>query len=697
MTQAGVKDRPLQQVGRWAMALAAAAALVFLAIPRVARGDETVNSCGPYPHEVFRQAAIVGIGTNATCPAPIGGAMSIAAAGNKVNAGTRAYWLATPPGGLLIKDVTIPTYDAIYMNDGNQYGGGFYWSGGGSEVTDGTSDAAFGVDYGGSEGFPASYFGFQLVCGANPCTSGGSSFIVEQVTFDVEESIAPKLTAGGLWGQQGWVSGNWPISVNGDSPSGVCTLSASIDGKQVATQSFPDDTSAWHQCNAIGSGGLNGTVGTNGFSNGRDHQLTIYGVDAAGLNTGNTYVTAINIDNAVPTVSMPGPRTVASTAGTQYVTATANESYSGVYGLACQVDGGPPQSYLGSSAQVPVSGVGEHSIKCVASSNAMNSAGQHDDLSAPETTTLDIGQPTVSGVSFSNIVHGLKCRKVTERVKVAAKWVRVRRHGKLMKVHRGGRTKVVKAVKCQPRIVKRKVTVVVKQTKHGKTIFVKRKKVERVVLPPKAVSSAIKHVAYGKGTTVSGFLGSYNDTALADRNVEILTAPNNGLGQWTQAAVATTNASGVWTATLPPGPSRLVESTYAGDTTTLPSTSNTVKLLVPARIKISITPHRLPWSGTVTIRGHLAGGYIPPDGVALRLLIGLPHRRHPYSPVPFRSNAKGGFAITWSFATGAGVASYPFSIATTGTESDYPFAASTSKRIKITFGLTTPTTKHHKA
>jgi hypothetical protein len=294
----------------------------------------------------------------------------------------------------------------------------------------------------------------------------------------------------------------------------------------------------------------------------------------------------------------------------------------------------------------------------------------------------------------------LKCKKVTEREEIPAKWVVVHRHGKLVRVHRRAHTKRVKVTKCRERFVKRKVIELVKVKRHGKVVVVKRTKIEKVPVPPQAVSSSTKRVSYGKGATVSGILATTGGIALAGRTVEILTAPNNQLGQWSQAAIVTTAPDGTWSATLPPGPSRLVEASYAGDTTTLPSTSNTVMMVVPARIKITITPHQLPWNGVLTIHGHLAGGYIPPDGVAMRVLIGLPHLPHPYLAQSFRTNAAGAFALRFkAFGGGHGATHYPVWLATTSNESDYAYAKSSSRRIKITFGRRTPKTakaSHHK-
>jgi hypothetical protein len=246
----------------------------------------------------------------------------------------------------------------------------------------------------------------------------------------------------------------------------------------------------------------------------------------------------------------------------------------------------------------------------------------------------------------------------------------------------------MRVMKCRERFVKRKVIELVKVKRHGKTVVVKRTRVEKVPLPPQAVSVSTKRVPYGQGTTVSGILATTDGTAVSGRTVQILTAPNNQLGEWSQAAVVSTSADGAWSATLPPGPSRLVEASYAGDSTTLPTTSNTVTLLVPARIKITITPHQLPWNGVLTVHGHLAGGYIPPDGVAMRVLLGLPHLRHPYLAQSFRTNAS---ALKFkAFGGGHGVATYPVWLGTTSNESDYAYAASRSRQIRVTFGRRTP-------
>jgi hypothetical protein len=98
-------------------------------------------------------------------------------------------------------------------------------------------------------------------------------------------------------------------------------------------------------------------------------------------------------------------------------------------------------------------------------------------------------------------------------------------------------------------------------------------------------------------------------TALAGQTVRVLSAPDNGLGRFAQAAVTRTASNGGWSAELPAGPSRLVEAVYGGGATLEPNTSGQVHLLVPAKVRlISIWPPRVAWGGTIRIVGQLGGG-----------------------------------------------------------------------------------------
>jgi len=667
---------------------------------------ETVFACGGAPYQ--SSGEMQGFETSGT--ATKDGCTASAAVGqealaleqdgiNSENDGATAGWFAYPPVGLGIVRAQATVVQTQTL--GGAYDARFQWDG----TTSGVSPIANNVNPLGPVSFDtgpnlwAADFGFALACvqgGGCPRQGGlAPSVFVSDIQLTVGESpgYEPAFASGsGLWSQPGWVRGNdWSLGFAASSPAnaGICTESATLNGLGLpgaVDVSASRNEGAWHQCWAPPFSAE--PINTTTFGQG-SMPLTLNATDAVGVS--NSVTKTVSIDNSHPVVSFSGPTTASSSAGTQYVTATGGGSPSGIAQLQCSVDGGPMTSYKGATARVPVSGLGSHVVSCLAENNAVDAAGVHGSSTTPATFTMDIGSPTAGSISFGNIIHGLKCKKVTEREKIPAKWVMVRRRGKLVREHRAAPTKRVKVMKCRERFVKRKVIEVVKVKRHGKVVIVKRTKIEKVPVPPQTVNSSTKRVSYGRGATVSGILATTSGTALAGRTVQILTAPNNQLGQWSQVTTATTAPDGTWSATLPPGPSRLAEASYAGDTTTLPSTSNAVMMVVPARIKITITPHQLPWNGVLTLHGHLAGGYVPPDGVAMRVLIGLPHLPHPYLAQSFRTNAAGAFELKFkAFGGGHGVTRYPVWLATTSNESDYAYGKNSSRHIEITFGRHTP-------
>jgi hypothetical protein len=217
------------------------------------------------------------------------------------------------------------------------------------------------------------------------------------------------------------------------------------------------------------------------------------------------------------------------------------------------------------------------------------------------------------------------------------------------------------------------------------------------VLPPRVAHSAKLRVAHGKGAMVSGWVGTYDGVAIAGQPVTVLTAPDNGLGQFTTAATATTAADGTWSATLPAGPSRLVEAVYGGGPTTEGSTSAQIALTVPASVKLlRVRPRRVAWGGTVRITGQLLGGYLPPGGALVRLRIGEGATYQTYG-VQEHVTGSGRFTTTYTF--GAGQASsfqrFWFQIASLPMGS-YPFSPSDSGRRYVRVGGHPPIPRHRR-
>jgi hypothetical protein len=543
------------------------------------------------------------------------------------------------------------------------------------------------------------YFGWQASCNQTTCTPTGAGIIVFSVTgieLEAQETTGPALTAdasNNLFYQSGWVRGAFPADLSGSDPSGVCSLQATVNGRSISSYTDPSpDTSQWTQCHGSA---INAAVDTTAYPNGAGAITLGYAAtNAAGASSSASK--AINVDNVTPSVSLSAPTDLASAAGAEFVTATGSAGPSGVAAISCSVDGGPIQTYPGGSAQVPVSGLGSHQLTCYDRNRAVNSSGVAA-TSAPQTLDLSIRQPTAAAITFARIINALRCHTATEVVKVAGRVRTVRRHGKRVRVRGPARRVRRRARKCHARTVVRTVRVVLKRhgkpvRRHGKLVYVRRR-VHRVLLP-RAANEPTRRVGHGKATTVNGLLQLADGAVLPGRDVEVLAAPDNGLGQFAPIATVSTNAYGEWSARVPAGPSRLLEAVYPGDATTEPATSSTVVLTVPAKIGVSIAPRVLPWHATLTIRGHLEGGYVPPGGVALRLLV-----RYTGSPqasvlLAFRTNGRGQFKIQWRYPSGHGVASYPMWVSTTAAETDFAFAPSRSRRMVVTFGRRTP--HHHR-
>jgi hypothetical protein len=637
--------------------------VVALAVPALAFGGETVVSCGAYANHVFAPSSAFGITTGADCPGAEGG-LNLEAADQAYDRGQGAIWQANAPTGLTINGATIPAGDLSeeYVNAGRngQWGGDFYWAGGKSDITP--------AEYGGPAinlgPFSSDHFGFLLVCGAAVCdpNAGAGAINVATISLAVSETTPPAITGPtGLWAANGWVRGRWHVVVSGDSPSGMCGLVASF-----ATESLPESTSGqdpsmWHQCSAPT---LDDEVITQGYPDG-GVPLYIGGWDAAGEIVDHTKT--VYVDNQQPTVALSGPSDAPATS-TQYVTATAGAGPSGVAGIDCSVDGGAVQWYPSVTAQVPVSGVGQHQVQCYSVNNAVDENGAHG-ISAVQSFPIKLGVPTVTGVAFSKLVDRLRCHRALVHTRV------------------GRRTKTRRVTRCHVRSVRRRVTVWVTIRRHGTTVRVRRTKIIRVLLKPHLVSQSRRRVQHGHATTVNGWLGTATGVALGGQTVDVLTAADNGRENFHVAAIARTAGNGGWTASLPAGPSRLVEAYYAGGPTTETSQSSPVRLVVPAKVELlSVSPRHIAWGGTVRLTGRLVGGYLPSGGALVRLRIGLGSAVTTYG-VREHVSGRGRFSTTYTFGIGDPATYRPFWFQVASLPmGDYPFAPANSGRVPVVVG-----------
>jgi len=621
--------------------------------------------------------------------------------------GENAQWhTVTPPAVQIVHAVTPVNEVLIDPNiKGDGFGASFFWNGGSQNIGP-VNNCCGGMEYGAGINRwlgPSRYFGWQVSCNAGSCGAPFQILDVRGVELVAVDNTPPGMLAlgsGNLWYQAGrWVRGSgWPASFQASADDGICGMQAIIDGQ--AIQGSNDATlnqHSWTQCPTPVTMPL--TIDTTKYPDGQ-MSLTLSARDAASPANISSPSETLAVDNQPVGLTLSGPSDAPSSAGTQYVTATATAGPSQVAGIACSEDGSPYEWHPGASAQIPVTGLGEHQVVCYAQNSAIDPYG-NPARSATQSWSLKIGEPTVMGIAFTRIVDALRCRRIPERIKQPAHWVTVHRHHRLIHVRRRAHSKLVKVTRCHPRTALKQVTVWKTITRAGKKIHVKHTRLVRVVLLPHLVNQTTRRVAHGHASTVDGWLGTTTGTALPGQTVAVLTAPDNGQGRFTVAAEVSTAANGSWQAKLAPGPSRLIEAFYGGAPTLEGAVSSQVHLIVPARVKlIGVSPRRVAWDATVHITGQLQGGYLPPGGALVRMRIGQGTGYSTYG-VQEHVTGNGRFATTYTF--GAGDTSlhrrFWFQLASLPI-GDYPYAPAASNRVNVTVGghpPPPPRRSHHHA
>jgi len=146
--------------------------------------------------------------------------------------------------------------------------------------------------------------------------------------------------------------------------------------------------------------------------------------------------------------------------------------------------------------------------------------------------------------------------------------------------------------------------------------------------------------------------------------------------------VVATSADGSWQATLHPGPSRLVQATYAGGPDTEAASSAVVKVIVPAKVVLTHVTRNVPWGGVLVIRGRVLGGDIPHEQI-LQLRSGVGRHLQVIGNPYIRRD--GQFVIRLA-ATGSGGPLRTQIAVTTLKETNYPYARGSSPRVWVTIG-----------
>jgi hypothetical protein len=133
--------------------LTLSAAALLLVAPR-ARADETLVACGLSPNNVFAPNAAAGFYLTQSCGVPNA---ELLIAPSSTAGGTRAFWVADAPSGLLIDQATASSVDAYGINtSGSGYGGGYFWGPNGSNGATVSETNQLAGPFGAADGDPAS-------------------------------------------------------------------------------------------------------------------------------------------------------------------------------------------------------------------------------------------------------------------------------------------------------------------------------------------------------------------------------------------------------------------------------------------------------------------------------------------------------------------------------------------------------------
>jgi hypothetical protein len=315
--------------------------------------------------------------------------------------------------------------------------------------------------------------------------------------------------------------------------------------------------------------------------------------------------------------------------------------------------------------------------KWVVEASSCDNAGNC--TSADETLTLPIRTASVSSVSFAKVQAVLAARVVRERVRVGWHWATVRRHGRLERVKRGGRFESVQLIKYKRRCSNSRIKI-------GRHRWRDTRRCRR----PRLGLKSRERAPFGSAVVVHGLLTTVDGLPIANARVDLMTAPDNGLSEYSRAGTVTTGANGSWTVTLPAGPSRLIAAAYGGSGTIQPS-EGWARLIVPARVKVlRVWPRDIPWGGKVHIRAQLLGGFLPSGGALVRLRLGAGNARITYG-VQAHVGGNGTFEVTNAFGPGpATVTRHYWLQECTLPEGDYPFAPACGPRSDVTVGGPAP-------
>jgi hypothetical protein len=143
---------------------------------------------------------------------------------------------------------------------------------------------------------------------------------------------------------------------------------------------------------------------------------------------------------------------------------------------------------------------------------------------------------------------------------------------------------------------------------------------------------------------------------------------------------ARTGTNGTFVASVPGGPSRMVEIGYrAFSADAAYSTTARVLESVRAGVKLAVSPRITGSQGTITLSGRVLGP-VPAQGVVVELLVHYRGRWEPFRDP--RTDSHGRFHVVYQFQGGIG--RFPFRALVFGSQGGFPFALGESRAVDVT-------------
>jgi hypothetical protein len=192
-------------------------------------------------------------------------------------------------------------------------------------------------------------------------------------------------------------------------------------------------------------------------------------------------------------------------------------------------------------------------------------------------------------------------------------------------------------------------------------------------------------VSFNRGAILRGRLADSIGRGISGASLDIAYRIDRAGSGWRAKANATTDATGSWAISVPPGPSREVKVSYrAFALDDAPSAEILGAITVRAGVTLTVKPKRIGRHGRIVFAGRLRGS--PGQGgtqVALYAVARTGRARVPVAVL--RADSRGRFRYAYRFTRTLAPTTYWFQSALSA-QRGYPYAAARSRRVAVRVG-----------